>query len=78
MATKLTKAVTRATGMSYKGGKGMVVQLTTQGVLIKLEGQRWDNASFVPYEAVFDLGCKLAIRADSSPVTRVKRGLLRP
>ncbi len=77
MATKLTKNVARETNVDYRGRK-LVAELTQQGVTIRPAGTRKESASFVPYQAIYDLGLKLqATDAVSRPVTRVSRGLLK-
>ncbi len=75
--TPLTKPVTRDTQFPYRG-KNLIMRATAQGVLMKLAGQRWDSAYLAPWEAVYEMACRLQARVDTPQkvAKRVKRGLL--
>ncbi len=77
MTTKLSKNVARETSVDYRG-RNLVAELTQQGVVIRPAGTRKDSSSFVPYQAIYELGLKLQANSETSkPVTRVSRGLLK-
>lgn len=73
----LTKNITRDTLHNYRG-KNLIMRVTAQGVLMKLMGQRWSNAVLAPFEAMYEMGCRLQVRSEQpqKPVRKVKRGLL--
>ncbi len=75
MATNIKGNTDRRTGLPFQG-KEMIIRITPQGIWVKLERERWDNAVFVPYDAIYSLGSKLKAMEGSKAVTKVKRGLL--
>lgn len=76
MTTKLTSNVVRDTGFDYRGKK-LIVELTAQGVTLRLARQRAADAVFVGYEAIYELGCKLQMPANWRASNKVSRGLLK-
>lgn len=75
MTTKLTKNVIRDTGFDYRG-RSIIVELTAQGITARLARQSKEKSVFVGYQAIYELGCKLALPA-ANAVTKVSRGLLK-
>ena len=76
MTTKFTKNVSRETNFQYQG-KNLVVELTSQGVTLRLAGQRKNNAVFAGYQAIYEMACKLESRVETNVKRSVSRGLLK-
>ncbi len=75
MATNIKGNTDRRTGLDFQG-KEMIIRISPQGIWVKLERERWDNAVFVPYDAIYSVGSKLKAMEGSKVVTKVKRGLM--
>ncbi len=76
MATMIKGNTDRRTGLEFNG-KEMVIRISPQGIWVKLERERWDNAVFVPYDAIYSVGSKLkAMGTASTTPKKAKRGLL--
>ena len=55
----LKKDVKRLLPDDYFKGKPMAFKASREGVYIKLQGQRWTTAYFVPWQAIYSVGAKL-------------------
>lgn len=72
--TALRSDLTRQTSALYRG-RELCFRATAHGCLVKLKGQRWTSAYFVPWAAVYQVGGKLAARAAQSKPKRRPRKL---
>lgn len=72
------KVVTRLIGTSVIRGRQLIARMTAEGMLVKLEKERWSSAYFVPWKAVYDVGGKMkaqTIRAERARKRKERRGL---
>lgn len=64
MSQQIKKSIERETRATDHRGKVLIARIATDGVYMKLKGQRWDSAVFMPWQGIYDYSCVRQARED--------------